>query len=275
MEFVFADDARQNRPSRPGMGPLVAIGGILVADEAVQELEKRIDTLCSQHGFPKGDLFKWSPGPELWMRDNLVEGRRQEFFTRLLELAEDAQARAIVVIEDVNSAMAAGASSHDMDVTQLFLERVQNQFCSRSTMGIVVIARPSGDRRAEDKFLASCLETLQSGTKYVKPDRIILNPLSSSPSFVRLLQVADVVTSCTTAIVSGETRFAPPVFSAVKNILARDGGRCGGIGLKIHPDFKYANLYHWLVGDSHFWKGAVGHPLPLPGLPYSSGARAE
>ena len=170
---------------------------------------------------------------------------------------------------------ATGVSSHDMDVTQLFLERVQNQFYSRSNMGIVVIARPSGDRRAEDKFLASCLETLQSGTKYVKPDRIILNPLSSPPSFIRLLQVADVVTSCTTATVSGETRFAPPVFSAVKNLLVKEGGRCGGIGLKIHPDFKYANLYHWLVGDSHFWKGPVGSPLPLPSLPYSSSAHVE
>ncbi len=269
MEFVFVDDARQNRPSRPGMGPLIAIGGILVTHEAIPALENKIDDLCSKYGFPKGEVFKWSPGPELWMRDNLVGNRRQEFFTRLLELGENAQVKAIVVIEDANSATATGASSHDVDVTQLFLERVQNQFCSRSTTGIVVIARPSGSRKAEDKFLASCLETLQSGTKYVKPDRIILNPLSSSPNFVRFLQVADVVTSCTTAAVSGETRFAPPIFNAVRDLLVKEGSRCGGIGLKIHPDLKYANLYHWLAGDTTFWKGNMGLPLPLSNFPYS------
>jgi len=269
MEFVFADDAKQKRPSRPGMDPLVAIGGILITQETVQALEKEIDTLCSEYGFPIGEMFKWSPGPELWMHDNLVGNRRQQFFTQLLELGKDAEVKAIVVIEDTKSATATGSSSHDMDVTQLFLERVQNQFCGRSTTGIVVIARPSGDRKAEDKFLSSCVETLQSGTKYVKPDRIILNPLSSSPNFVRLLQVADVVTSCTTAVVSGETRFAPPIFNTVRDLLVKEGSRCGGIGLKLHPDLKYANLYHWLVGDTTFWKGNVGLPLPLPKLPYS------
>ncbi len=126
------------------MGPLVAIRGILVTHEAIPALDKEIDQMCSKYGFPKGQVFKWSPGPELWMSDNLLGNRRQQFFKSLLELCENAQVKAIVVIEDANSATATGISSHDMDVTQLFLERVQNQFCSRNTTGIVVIARPSG-----------------------------------------------------------------------------------------------------------------------------------
>jgi hypothetical protein len=34
MYFVFADDAKQDRPSRKRMGPLVAAGAILVMDDS-------------------------------------------------------------------------------------------------------------------------------------------------------------------------------------------------------------------------------------------------
>jgi hypothetical protein len=29
-----------------------------------------------------------------------------------------------------------------------------------------------------------------------------------------------------------------------------------------------ANLYHWLVGDTHFYKGNTGRPMPLKGYRY-------
>jgi hypothetical protein len=47
----------------------------------------------------------------------------------------------------------------------------------------------------------------------------------------------------------------------------------GGCGVKLHPDYKYRNLYGWLFGDTHFWKGNNGHPLPLEGRPYRFGDR--
>jgi hypothetical protein len=47
-----------------------------------------------------------------------------------------------------------------------------------------------------------------------------------------------------------------------------DGGRIGGVGVKIQPDFSYANFYHWLLGDTHFYKGFVGVPMPIIGRPY-------
>ena len=36
-----------------------------------------------------------------------------------------------------------------------------------------------------------------------------------------------------------------------------------GIGLKLHPDFVFVNLYYWLLGESHFFKMNCGLPLPL------------
>jgi hypothetical protein len=60
---------------------------------------------------------------------------------------------------------------------------------------------------------------------------------------------------------------------AVKPMLRREGDRIGGIGLKLHPDLRYANLYHWLVGDRYFIKGSVGHPLPVASMAYATGDR--
>jgi hypothetical protein len=57
--------------------------------------------------------------------------------------------------------------------------------------------------------------------------------------------------------------------------MRRDGGRIGGIGLKIHPDFKYANLYHWLVGNTHFHRGSTGFPMPLKGYRYFNNDHQE
>jgi len=271
MEFFFADDARQRSPYRKGMGSLVAIGGIKVPGEKVSELEREINTLCKEFGFPPGEMFKWSPDRNLWMHDNLVGERREEFFICVLTLAYDHKVKALAVIEDTTSLMATNAQSAEEDVTCLFLERVDRQLKNMNCEGIIIIDRPSGGRKDEDRFLEYCLETLQVGTKYVKPDRIALNiPLCAPSKFIRLLQVSDVVTSCTLAVVAGESRFSPPVFEFVKPLLFSEGDRIGGIGLKIHPDLKYANLYHWLLGDEYLIRfGTQVTRLPHSSRPYS------
>lgn len=188
----------------------------------------------------------------------------------MLTLAEEFGLTAICVIEDCDCKRATKAPNAHLDVIQLFLERVHRELCCKQSEGVVIIARPSGGRADEDEFLAECIDTLQKGTKYIKPDRIVLSILSSPPRFVRLLQVVDIIASCTTATVAGESKFAPPVFNLVRRLFAKDGERTGGIGFKLHPDLKYGNLYHWLVGDTHLWKGCVGYPLPYPHLPYST-----
>lgn len=270
MHVFFADDARQDNPSRPGMGPLVAIGGIEVPDEVLGPLEKEIDQLCHEYGFPAGEPFKWSPGRELWMHDNLTGPRREEFLVGVLTLSQKNGAFVIIVVEDTKYDTATRASSHEEDVTTLFLERAHQQCERAGAHGIVIVDRPSGSRANEDEFLAGCLETLQSGTRYVRPDRIALNVLSAPSKFVRHLQVADVVTGCTLALVGGESRFSPTVFDAIRPLLPLVLQRCGGVGLKIHPDYVYANLYHWLLRDQHFVRGGSGYALPTKDRPYSS-----
>jgi hypothetical protein len=62
-----------------------------------------------------------------------------------------------------------------------------------------------------------------------------------------------------------EATFSPAIFQRILPLLDRTTDRIGGFGLKIHPDHKYANLYHWLVGDTTF-KGAS---LPSGSHPYA------
>jgi uncharacterized protein DUF3800 len=267
VDFFFADDSKQ-RPSRAGMGPLVAVGGVHVPGESVRRLELGLDTLCAEFGFPEREEFKWSPGPELWMRSNLVAEDRTEFFTRAIGLARAVEAKAMVMIEDKDRRNAGTAATHEEDVVNLFLERA-NEDLLGGREGVVIVDTPSGSRADEDRFLGHCLDTIQQGTPYVRFDRIALNVISTKSKLIRLLQLADVVTSCTLAYVGGETRWSAPVFKEIKTILRSDYGRFGGCGVKIHPDLRYRNLYYWLLGDSHFVRYQMGVPLPSSSRPYS------
>jgi hypothetical protein len=253
------------------MGPLVGMGGVLVPFGAIRQLEAGVNGLCDSYGFPPGEEFKWSPRKDLWMYRSLTGEARAGFFVEVLNLIKDAGARTVIVVEDSGYSTATDAPTAKEDVARLLLERVEKELVLARTEGIVIVDRPGGGRTEEDKLLADCLETLQSGTRYVKLERIALSLLCTSSKLVRLLQVADVVTSCTVALVAGESTYSPTVFGAIKPMLPEELGRTGGIGLKIHPDFKYANLYHWLLGDQYLVRGGTGHPLPLPDRPYSSG----
>ncbi len=243
------------------------MGGIHIPGECVRALELQLDSLCTEVGFPPRSEFKWSPGRELWMRSNLTGEARTEFFRRGIGLARDAGAEALVVIEDTEHQTAGGAGTHEEDVVNLFLERA-NHCLDRARQGLILVDTPGGDRLDEGSFLGRCLDTIQHGTSYVRFDRIALNVIATRSALVRLLQLADVVTSCTLAYVAGEGRYSPPVFESIRPILRAEYGRVGGVGVKIHPDGRYANLYHWLLGDAHFVRNQTGHPLPFADRPY-------
>ena len=262
MDLFAIDDSAQKKPSRSGMGPLVAVGGVRIPGENLRALEVGLDELCAENGFPRGEEFKWSPGRRDWMYRNLVEDSRTQFFLDVLKLARDLGSRAIVVIEDTKRKMARVESrSHEEDVTALFLERADTDL-GYGGCGLIVFDRPPGNRKSEAEFLAGAIERIRAGTGYTELDKLAL-ALSSDSRLSRSLQVADIVTASTTAYVSGESNFSPPVFEhGVLPILCEVSGCKGGRGLKIHPDFTYGNLYHWLLGDEILWRGTVGIPLP-------------
>jgi hypothetical protein len=110
---------------------------------------------------------------------------------------------------------------------------------------------------------------MRAGTAVVDLERLTL-ALASDSRLVRLLQLADVVAGWTVAHVAGEDEYSPPRFATIRPLLREDAGRIGGIGLKLHPDFRYVNLYHCLLGDAFYWREgvrvALGPAARLPGL---------
>ena len=240
--------------------------------DRVNPLERSLSQLCVATGFPPGEEFKWSPNREDWMHQGLTGAPRATFFSEVLRLCSENGIRAAVVMSDSESKHPGHSASHEDFVIMLLIERIE-WLASRAGRDVVVVFdRPGGARADEESFLAACLEKIQSGTPFVRPARIALNALSTSSHFVRLLQAADLLTGCVTAFVAGEQRFSPQLMTAIQPLLATNGSRVGGIGLKIHPDFWYANLYHWLFGDTHFWRGSIGHPFPLLARPYPRNA---
>ena len=142
MHFIFADDSHQAKPSRLKMGPLVAIGGVHMPETAARPLERAVDYLCFEAGFPPGEEFKWSPGPETWMHGNLRSPARESFFSSVLTMAGFHGSTATVVVADASCQHAVETStSYDHDVATLFLERVEYALSAAGSTGVVVIDR--------------------------------------------------------------------------------------------------------------------------------------
>jgi hypothetical protein len=270
MQLLFLDDAAQKTISRERVGALQAVGGISIEAAAARDLQRALDDFCHKEvGFPEREPFKWSPNEGHWMRKNLIGEERTAFFKHVLELAGSAGAVGLVHINDTTKSMATkAAKDHEMDVLLRALERFNLSI--RNGLGMVIVARPSGGRKDEDAFLAECAEVVSAGTSYATFSNLATSIVTMPFHNSRLLQIADLVASISTAMVAGHTTFAGPVFPAVKSILRKDMGRIGGVGLKIHPDFCYLNLYHWLLGDSYYKRGSGGYPLPAEKYPFAS-----
>jgi hypothetical protein len=271
VDFVFADDSRQLKPSRLGAGKFIALGGLHVAGDHVGFLERFIDQLCKRIGFPPDEQFKWSPGAnESFMRTVLQRDRRTQFYEELFRIAREFEVSASVVMVDSNYRPAIEASeTPEMDATALFLERASYALGSQYKDGVVVVAMPSGGASEGQRFVAECLGLIESGTGYQSLSNLPLGVFAAQSRQLRLLQLADVITSCTVARVSGETRYSPHVFELIKPLLRRGTDRIGGIGLKIHPEYIYQNLYYWLLNDRSFWRDGAVRTLPDPNRPFA------
>jgi len=256
------------------MGSLVAVGGLHIPSESIRVLGRTLDELCHEYGFPShGDEFKWSPHRGTWMRDNLHGQDREAFFIDCLEAAKEEGAEACVVIEDESRRTTAGEYvGHELDAVKVFLERTDHHLAETGTEAILLADHPSGGRPAEARFVAECLKALREGTRFMDLERTALAITGDSKS-TRLLQLADLVVGCTLSYVSGEDEYSPSLFQGqIKGMLRSEGGRIGGVGLKLHPDYCFANLYHWLLDDDVFWKSGIGTPLPMKGRAYVNSA---
>jgi hypothetical protein len=269
VHLVFLDDSKQMSPTRPGVnGGFVSAGALLVHADRAREAELALAALCDATGFG-AEEFKWSPEKKSWMYHNLQGDERRNFFLEVIRILGSVQAQAVVAIEDSGRGTAVASLDTEADVVVLLLERAAMRLKAIADTGLVVADRPGGDRKEEDQFVLDCLDQLRAGTDYVVHEEITF-VMTTDSKFVRLLQAADLLVSCATARIAGEATYSPPIFDAALALFPDELGRRGGVSVKIHPDFTFANLYHWLLGDTHFVRYPTGEPLPLMSRPYSA-----
>ncbi len=171
------------------------------------------------------------------------------------------------MIIDGDLPTANGAAVTPDYATGLLIRQIDRIAARRSTTVMIVVDRPGGGRTDEERLLNAALHTLRQGGGYDLPVRIALNPLCTTSNFIRLLQAADVVVSCATQFLAGEARYSPHIFNTSVRPLLRVSP-IGGTAIALYPETRYANLYHWMLGDSVFMERALGHPLPDPKYPY-------
>lgn len=270
VHLVFLDDAKQ-KPTRPGInGNLVSVATLVVAADKAPSVERALHEVCLAAGFPADAEFKWSPSRKSWMHSELVSGDRQEFFRNVAEVLVKGDCFASVVMEDDQRGRATSALTTEQDVMVLLLERVASRLKELGDTGLLIADRPSGGRREEDHFVVECLRLLEAGTEYVQHNELTFVVTADSKS-VRLLQAADLVVSCMTAYVAGESTYSPPVVKLLLPLFPTAYGRRAGYSIKIHPSYNFANLHHWLFGESDWVRSQMGTPMPLKGCDYFDG----
>lgn len=268
MHIFFGDDSAR-KGIRGGMGTLVAFGGILIEDKALRPLSDAVDAICKRFEIPPKTELKWSPPKGNWIRENLVKERRYECYSSVLVAAREHGARVVVVAWDTGRTKLQGKDAFQRCV-DFALERVNMHLDNAGELGLVVTDRPGGGKKEEDAFLDEVLGTIESGTAFVDLKRISLTALTANSHHMRQLQVADIVTGVTTAMVAGDTGFAAPYFKEIIPMFIKNsGGLIGGTGLKLFPD-ELVNVYHWTLGEKSFMRmGSLsGVTLPWWKSPY-------
>lgn len=267
MHLAFIDDAKQT-PTRLGFkGKLVSVAALCVRADGARATERALEATCDEYGFPDGEEFKWSPRRGSWMYSNLTGLDRARFFSLIAEHLIDGGCFATVVMEDDGRSPATRALTAKQDVVVLLLERVANRLKELGETAFVVADRPGGDRREEDRFVADCLSALEKGTDYVKHHEVTF-VVTTDSKFLRLLQSADLVASCMTAYVAGESTYSPPIVTRLLPLFPTAYDRRAGYSIKIHPSYSFANLHHWLFGESQWVRCQMGVPMPLKGWAY-------
>lgn len=272
MQLFFADDSAR-KGIRGGMGNLVAFGGILLDEKNLRPLNVAIDAICKQYGLPSKTELKWSPGKDNWIRSNLIKERRQECYREILVASRKHGAQVVVAISDMRRDKKQGKDAF-LRCVDYALERVNMQVDNAGQYGLIVMDRPGGGKKEEDALLDDVLGTIENGTDFIDFKKICLNALTANSHHVRQLQVADLVTGITTAMVAGDVGYAAPLFCEIIPMFIKNKkDLIGGTGLKLYPD-DLINLYHWLLGENRYVR-KLGHvDLPTARIAYFQDAMA-
>ncbi|WP_169543835.1 hypothetical protein [Sneathiella aquimaris] len=215
---------------------MVAVGGIHVPANHCALLEKKLNSLCLDAGFPNGEAFKWSPSKKLWMYQNLVGGNRTKFILDACDIAKELSVKAVVVAEGKNWKPATSERiDHELDATKLVAERYERELKRTRKSGAIVVSAPSGGHKQAAELIKTIDNLSSEGTRYVKANHISFC-YSTGFERVRCLQLADIIVSVSLAMITGRKKYSSEVFESIKPMFySSNTGEILGWGMKIHP----------------------------------------
>jgi hypothetical protein len=275
MRLIFIDDSEQTDPPRKWLGPLVAIGGVIVEESQLAPLSAELHAIRARLGIPDDEELKWKPP-----RGSFLSIAGGEVVTdlrkRMLDAALKCGVRTAVVVVD-HGAVYKSQTVAEVGKTILawLYERIEMCLNDHGDVGVVIADQPGGGARAERKWLADTLELTSNGTQHVKAEHVVL-PIMTAPSdHVPHLQLADLVTAATTAAIAGRKSgldLAPRLKAMAHT---RVTGETAGAGIVLWPDKLY-DLHWWVFGEEYYRRGNTGIPLgphdptpfALPGRPF-------
>lgn len=270
LRLVFLDDSEQSNPPRRGLGPLLAVGCVLVPERAVAGYAVDLAGVRAELGLPPGEEIKWHPA-----RNSFLANAGGELVTMLriqmLEAAIDWDIRSAVVVWDHGAAWRNKPKQEvGREILKYLYEQISMCLSDHDDVGIVIADKPGGGSVQETQWLAGTLELTNDGTEYVTPDRIVL-PIVTAPSHhVPHLQLADLVTAATTAAVAGR-RSGLELGELLLALAHKHAlGYAGGAGIVLWP--RRPNLFYWVFGET-VWalpSAGFGYDLPNPDWEYGT-----
>lgn len=269
MKFFFADDSA-HKGARERMGKLVAFGGFLVDGSSLRALSETTDTILKEFGVPEHEEVKWSPRKGSWIYENLGGDARLACYSGILKAAADAGGKVVVSVCDPEMRNLKPDWGFERCVTYA-LERISTYLAIEKVEAVIICDRPSGGPKQADEFLAAYVEHLASEFNHMLTGSFAMNMLTAPSHMVRHLQIADLIVSITTAMVSGNTKWAEPYFETIRGMMLTNSlGYVGGTGLKVYPE-QLTNLYHWVVREDAFTKAGRMTGISLPSDQYLYG----
>lgn len=256
---AFVDDSKMD--TREGTEPQRAwfgYGALLVEDQHLPTLDAEFDALKTRHGFPRRrplssrvslDQYreaKYSPGRSLWMRNNLIEEARTNFFRGAAELIESLGGRILLSFYDEKCDDCGEHEAKKRALENLY-ERFPAIVEDLETGVVIVVCDFEGSNTQTRSLVEQATGIARFGTWYRSEIREHLYPvlLLGESHLHAGLQIADIAASALGSMLVGEEVYAPPVWDAVRPLLYRRSGTAGGWGVKVRTN-RAGTLYRRL-----------------------------
>lgn len=268
MHFAFVDDWKQ-KGLRSGMSDLLSLGAVIFSEDQLRPFSEVMHAMRDELGIPWDVERKWAMPhgrAKNYFRQRGEAGLQDKVRSRILKLAAQYEAHAVVVVLDLGRMYVSEDKANEMVLKYLY-ERII-QALARKHLGIVVFDKPGGDHQDEDGWIGGTLELSSYGTGFIKPDEIVLPILTAPSHHHEHLQLADLVTGSVTAAVAGN-KYGMALAPELKKIMHRNAyGYIGGAGPNLLPD-DLTNLHHHVFGEDTFAKVAMNSGRGIPSQRYA------